>query len=817
MPQPANASPGDPVGVQEDAHLSPNCVGEQHRKEHDRVLSNFIRPCLLAPSSSLLDDCWKFRSDNPPGLGAQWVDIDFTLPIAPGPIALNDPRHINDLLTAKLFVLGGLSEGGNGWTTTAEGARRSFTSLLDVIRWRVANGIPRMDDLSRSWFEEFVDNVRDRGRWGLLPHRDRVLDYVKKLSDGEEVFPIDNRHGSPRLLANSVARKLGVSMRSQIPPKEWAYVLNAFKGEYPQIYHHTVKHRSGDPLDEGLINSVDGQLTVSQTAEILAPFDRLWTLRKLMQHDPIGFRPFDHHTSCFQLARAIAAKPLERTLVPPPEQMCWLVDSSCRLIMDCETLMRDAHRAVAEAYLLYPDQPGGYQIRERMRVRRREYLNDALSTIVDSIVKKMQKDKGDSAPCVLIPEYKWLRSFARKRQYGIVVRDLLFKILPAACAVVIAALTARRNSEISRLQYDCIFDDENGDPYLSVWIAKTLRRLDSIPIPASVVVAVNILKWLTVTQREATGTPWLFSFADPAAAGQRIRYRMNEGLNMLAAFAGVPPLSDGSTWVWKAHQFRSFFGVTYFWRFDFPSLTALSDFFGHYNPTMTRAYVTRVVKGALTQLMEEKEAAKRSKKRPIDDAISTAIRYADDRVSDFERCQADFLFRVAKSVAEGKETLTGRGGEIWSREIRAIVARASTHVHFSANADIADRTFDSLIAGWIEGKKLEPHPDGHSFCKCGAEESDLSVAACLREKSEHEGFDPAQEAGPDYAYAGDLICSDCSHNIQRARANERYWTSAIADAELVAERGGTAAQRQRAEERGKKLRAHVGRCFGRTN
>jgi hypothetical protein len=672
-----------------------------------------------------------------------------------------------------------------------------------------------MSDLSKGWFEEFVDNVRVRGRWGLLPHRERVLNYLEMIEDGREIFPIDR--ASPRLLGNEVARKLGVTFRLQIPEKEWRLVLERLKEVHPEVYQATVRRRSVDPLSVNYNDIQDGRLTVSQTVEVLAPFARLWSLRKSMAHDPIGFRPFDHQTSCFQLAEAIASKPLERTLVPPPEQVCWLVDGSCRLIMDCENLLKEAYRAVVDAYILFPSQSDSYRARKNNWLRRREYLNNSLASIVKSITSKLRYENEAGGESSILAEYSWQRSATRKHKCGFVVRDLLFKLLPAACAVVIAALTARRNSEIARLHHDCISIDENGDPNLSVWIAKTLRRLDSIPVPASVVSAVNVLTWLTEKQREATNAPWLFSFADPAADGRNVEFRMNDGLKMLAAFTGVPALPDGSTWDWKAHQFRTFFGVTYYWRFDFPSLTALSDFFRHFNPTMTRSYVTRIVKGTLTKLLEEKEATRRikGKQRSTSDELSSAIRFADDRVSDFERCQTDFLTRVAKSVAEGKESLSGRGGEVWNRELSALVDKASTHVHLAASTEAADRTFNSLIAQWVQSKKLEPHPGGHSFCKCGTSESDLATAACLRMKKEHEEetFDSARATGPDYAYAADLTCSHCPHNVQRSRANERYWVSAIAEAELASERGATEYQRRRAKERTEKLREHHRRCF----
>lgn len=799
-------------------HFSPTgtALAEQQfsseRSEHDRVLSAQVRPDVLKPGCSLLDDVWEVRSAKPDGLGKRWLTLDFTVPIAPGPVALNDQGHVNDLLTAKLYTLHSYS-GQLSWTSTTQGMYRSLTTLMDLVRWRLAEGLPLMSDLNSDWFETFTDKVRERGRWALLPHEERICSYLKSIEDGRETFPITFHPTKSRLAVNEVARKLGVSGRLQVPDREWSKILRCFREHHPDLYEETVRTRLTDPLSPIHEGDQGNSLTESQTFEILAPFERLWSLRNVMGHDPLGYRAFDGRTTRARLAKTIASTELERTLVPPPEQVCWLVDSSCRLIVHCNDTLKEAYRAVADAYILYPHRPGVHAGKNELYRNRRMYIQDALASAVETIAAKMANGPVGKTLSGLDPVYERRDSNRGKRKkYSI--RDLLFKMLPAACAAVIAALTARRNSEICRLQHGCISYDANGDPNMSVWIAKTLRKEDSIPAPTMVVQAVNVLDWLTETQRSKTGNNWLFSFSDPAKIDQNVRFTMNEGLRMLSSFSGVPSLPDGTEWPWKAHQFRTFFGVTYFWRFDFPSLTALSDFFRHFNPTMTKSYVTRVVKGALLKLQEEKAANRRLKRRNASDEVSAAVSYASERAVDFERCRTDFMLRIAKAAADGTAPLSGRAGELWNRELLALMDQAAAYSHLATPAERAQRTLDELIADWVNGKTLEPHPAGHSFCKCGKSDADLATAACLQaRKGIEEDFEPSRTIGPDYSYAADEVCSKCPHNVQRACANRSYWLAAIKESEISAKLAPSESQRKRATERANVLRAHSKRCF----
>ena len=574
------------------------------REEHDRILSALVRPPILIGDGSICDDVWRLRPDGPRHLGKP--TIDFRVPIAPGPVLLTDPVNCHDLLTAKIYLCYNVDDEFESWRNTARGLQQSWINLLNVIRWRVAHGLPRMSDLTQPWFELFVEEVKQGGRWQLLPHEERIKQYLTKIRDGHEVLPIVNREGRRTLAANEIARRLGVSARVQIPDPAWSLVLDHLMTVDPVAYRNTIRLRRTASSVEPDQSGGNG-LTVSQTTGILQPFDRLWVLRDRLLHDPIAVRAFDHHTSCLNLAEAIASKNLERTRLPPAPQVCWLVDASLRLVLTCEPHLRRMQEVVVEGFHRYPrDVTAGFSARRSAKNSRDSYFRHHLPPLLRALAKSMNRSPTDDAP--FLPTYTWDGMWAGGPKEGIDVRDLLFVLLPAACAVVIATLSARRKSEIEGLRHDCLIYDNYGDPFLSVWIQKTLRHLDKIPVPMSIVRTVEVLLRLSADSREERNEPWLFSFKDPGS-GENVNFSMGHALKALAAFVQVPPLPDGSKWDFRPHQFRGFFGVVYFWRFDYPSLTALTDFYGHFNPKATQGYVTRLVQGSLLRLQDERSAA----------------------------------------------------------------------------------------------------------------------------------------------------------------------------------------------------------------
>jgi len=80
------------------------------------------------------------------------------------------------------------------------------------------------------------------------------------------------------------------------------------------------------------------------------------------------------------------------------------------------------------------------------------------------------------------------------------------RLLATACWIIIATFSARRDSEVDDLDCDCLAGDEESGWWLHVYIEKTLKRKDWIPIPFLVAHAVRTLVAISQPARESNGS-----------------------------------------------------------------------------------------------------------------------------------------------------------------------------------------------------------------------------------------------------------------------------------------------------------------------
>ena len=169
-----------------------------------------------------------------------------------------------------------------------------------------------------------------------------------------------------------------------------------------------------------------------------------------------------------------------------------------------------------------------------------------------------------------------------------VTPDRFLRLTAAACFVVIAGLSARRVGEIMDLGADCTFVDMDGHHWIRIYIEKTLRTYDQMPIAAAVHHAVECLEEISAEARVATGDDslWQYRFRPN---GRFVRLRPKEELNNLSRFLGQ---NLHKRWKFHAHQFRRFFAMVWFWRYEPGDVAALAHHLRHFELDMTRQYVT---------------------------------------------------------------------------------------------------------------------------------------------------------------------------------------------------------------------------------
>jgi len=532
----------------------------------------------------------------------------------------------------------------------------------------------------------------------------------------------------------------------------------------------------------------------------LRPLEFLWKIRNRLEHDPIGCNPFPGGRTPYAIAHALSTGKPGRTKTIPPLQACTLINHALEWVLDyAPDLERYVNRLKAVV--------STSDIRERWNS-----YQLAARLIHPEFAKHPSANRAGS-PFPIRHAYGPGKNFIQKFETTRpALRTILFEYLASACLIVIAAFSARRCEELEALRDKCIhFID--GDPWLETWIVKNVRALDKIPVPVSVVKAVEVLKWLSHERRARTKEPWLLAFDEmnpvlDASKPGPAHLDLYRSLDRFARFVGIPKLEDGTEWTPKPHEFRRFFGVTYYHRYRYPHLTALSIFYRHFDPDVTRAYITEAARGGFLRMHEEKRAKKSRAER-------LGQRFDKERLETFEDEGKAFRKERYGNVVTGQENISGWGGEAIKRELLSLVAEAKLKVDISPADDLPADTLDQLLTAFAEGKRLEPNGLGHSYCKCTSEPQDLATASCLMAQ-ENKGEEALLLSTPDPAYADDVTCSGCVHNVQLPE-NEGYWLEMIKRETALAACPFGSLHQELALERSELAQRHHARCFGKSS
>ena len=300
-------------------------------------------------------------------------------------------------------------------------------------------------------------------------------------------------------------------------------------------------------------------------------------------------------------------------------------------------------------------------------------------------------------------------------------RDVLR--MATACWITIAAFSARRAGEIDDLREGCLRGDDVSGWWLHVYIEKTLQRKEWIPVPSLVAWAVEQMSSISAAARQDTGTDRLFQWR--RRDGRVMRLDIDRRLDDFAATVGVPLRrprgAPAVAWHWHPHQFRRFFAVLYFYRFEGATIEALSHHLRHFSLEMTKRYVT-----------QDPEVA----------ALWTDVEWG-------------YAGHVARSIVAGERSVSGAAGERLKKVARRLVDVFRRRLQVAS----PERVSASLaLVMQRQGMVLTPKP--WVTCSCPRTRDAATKAACRR------GTTTLGEAvGPNFAHAGPSVCSSCPHAI----------------------------------------------------
>lgn len=655
------------------------------------------------------------------------IDFDQYLTAFPSSINLLDPERERDLTTIKLVVYHSLDDEPVGWNKSAVGASNTFRFQLLFLKWRIQNGIESYARLNAAWHRQFVAALMSGGRDALLSMPERVETFCGAWDKGE-VAPQFNQRGD--VDSEFVARMLGLqnggSLTSSTRATMYQYITQKGFG-YARYYKLPEK-----PISQ--VNIAEGS-----ALDFLKPWTQLWNLRELLSHDPIGYRAYLNERD--KRSQVKWAKPRRRTKDAPEYQTSWLIDACLKLVHD--DIVKELFDIVENGL----DQTGC-----PTDLKRFEKVNDRLRHIG-------------------LPELRPIYSIsARKGQqphHLVTIRTFLLILLPIFCSVVICAFTARRDEERNCLKIDCVEIDANGNMWLNCLIAKNIRDMDRIPIPSSVKAAVDIVHRLH-SYNKSREDEWLFNIACPVTRKPAL-VNLKKNLKRSCEWLGVPPLANGETWVFTPHQFRKFFGTTYFHRWMFPNLTALSFHYRHFNPDTTRGYLKMRAATAL-RMGEDKLARAEVTRRNI------------ERERDTNDGMWQMVRHIMQTALDGAK-LAGSAGQRITQQVNELKERFLPELEITKGG-YDEPGFEAALEKLVRATPMQVHPEGHSVCLCNNSNDDKSKSKCLALKQMLTRMLPSDNAEVDFDFADDEACLSCPHSA-RVPAISPYWESALAEVRLM--------------------------------
>ncbi|KFJ91024.1 integrase [Pseudomonas sp. 1-7] len=130
--------------------------------------------------------------------------------------------------------------------------------------------------------------------------------------------------------------------------------------------------------------------------------------------------------------------------------------------------------------------------------------------------------------------------------------------------------------------------DTPSGPVIRMYSAKVYQEHKYFPVTKLVAKAVRVLEALTESVRNDEHQS-LLTF--PTLGGGEVNYWSSGKINEFAEYVGVSD-NEGSPWQFSEHQFRRFFAMMFFYKFESGDLATLSWHLRHTDFEMTAKYIT---------------------------------------------------------------------------------------------------------------------------------------------------------------------------------------------------------------------------------
>ncbi len=694
-----------------------------------------LHPCFV--DCRAIDDQWYVNLGSKRRRKRKPTKIDFDVPITPYPEVrrLTDPEFERDLITIKTIVNESVQPRPRGWIAESSGLVNLLKALISFTRARIDMGIRSNSELGPEAKRTYLNRLEKGGYFNTIRFSERTEAIISGFERGQLAVPINARK---QIDVSAIASLFGVQHSSAVPQEELDRVKEYLRGNEYVFRDHKSRITKRRPSAR--------KLSAGRVRDIVVPWFLLFKCRTALSHDPIPFRPFLNPKEIEATIKKWTKKK-GSTKELRPNQVVDLLSKSLALLTDPLTdFVIKIVSGFKPRFLISPS--------ERAFINLRLAALD-LGIIGDAFTQDV--DLSESAS----------------------LRTLAFVLIPTAAACVLAMGTARRNDEIDSQEVGCVTTDDLAQLWLRTPVRKQKGRgvgkdghTTKIPISHTVKLAIDTMEKL----KAATGdtSAYLFDLQD-RVLGTRVGFKLTTRIKELARWLRVVPADDGSVTEFAAHQFRKFFAITYFYRYKFPSLPALSLHMMHLNLDVTRAYLASAARNSLILQDEALASGRRWKATPVD--VS--------RLEDFEEVGRGFVLDIMLSAMKGETKLGGTAGLHLMRDLAKLTEQLSDIVDVQDSVE-ADEALNALIGRFASHKTFRPHPEGHGFCACDKSTNCLLAANCLKNKSVALGVEIRNFGDIDLSYAEDLTCGTCIHHFILPELWP-YWENEISRCETVLE------------------------------
>ncbi|GAW65503.1 phage integrase family protein [Geoanaerobacter pelophilus] len=604
---------------------------------------------------------------------------------------LTDPENADLLEVAQLFCQA-IRDGQISRVESAKNQAFLTRQLMGIFAWMRLNLVYSLDQLDLIHFKMFMRDAP----WGLvrLLEMDRRLEeYVRSLRAAGQKMPL--RISGKEIDTGKIFRLIGVDpLLSGSFGKNFAYKLwNAaadLNGE--DFVYFTHLDLIDDPEEPK-----HAPLTVISTSKYVWTWQLMHDMGHLLpQKSRVNpSRDFVHGEELSSIkiaAEAHKAANIEYdngiTETIPDVQGFHLLDRAIRWVLMYSYDLLELRRLAVEAIARGSGSDNSSALKGRKYQR--------FPRMLQNFSPKQFSSDDPGAP--------WpLDTTNVKGSRNLSIVDATGRYLMAACAIVIVAFSARRKMEILTIKGGepteednaprAIFIDQDNEPWLWCWIEKTYQKWDRMPIPKLIVKAVEVLEELTTSTRAKNNSRNLFELEMLTTEGTS-KFNFQNSINLFADFVQVPPLKDGSRWVFKPHQFRRFFALLYMYRYNYGEhgkFEALSWHLRHLDMEMTKRYIEEI---------HQTDMMKAHTKHIVVDLMSEVLRKERKAAGPGGEAMKGQLNEMLREVIKGSEILGGKENPSVARKIaeRVMLKLDIEMVPFMwgycyAYKDISDGTF----------------------------------------------------------------------------------------------------------------------------